>query len=932
MSVLWIIVFLILICSIVWMALDHIHVGSPGNVGKLEGFQPAEPSTWDALRDFFHYQVSPVEDPDGIPIAVGPGTADLIAQVDRGIETPDWGSASAKSQSLAKHFYDPRGRDATEDEKCRSLGNPRQLASSRAQRPKSQIAEESGCGWWFVADPETPSVAAFGYGPNTTRATETGEHAQGAAREAVLPTGGRWIWDIAAATQAEDVKRCKRIKTCSLISGEESVDCGFCGAKGYAVPVKAGTNELLYPTDPDGNCGDAANIIVDARKCKDITIQPRYYSGDYNYDMNGNPIRDELYERIKNPKGITEGDPCVLENGRLTKACRLLMCEELAKCTKDKGLHRIIQSGVLTETDHIAVYFVSKRGAVDLTEALWAPMEATHVPPLSKADAAALMQKLYTTATSGPPSQMRGAALWLLNETPFNPCDFNDGDMPMKAGDTFPLECVQREFRKAGCQAAGAGYPTSTTDLKAFEGMSYGAIRTQFRDLYARMNRLDDFKTVRQQDETIKQCLGVEVQRAADTTLEENPNVCRERGIEYWFTTIPTVGSRILYAQRLVREEPLMLVGEEAVSEEAGKPAAGMGTVFMDLLNKRGGNRGWTARTYVEVQKEALMATLTVPTDVAAFYGFWVNRQQINPQTGTPHIFRAYLHPYTRNELEVRFEGAGSSALHFGTPRLSFASTSGVAGAIGATAFPPLYLAQSAWKPVISLRAFKDGLKDENHFLQLDTASSALAMAPERMGGAAAARWAAPLKGLSIKSLQVRGIWMDAVGTVATMLYLSALPTGQATLWRLDQGNGGSADTIMSLQCLNNGTLVWTVQSGTSLFQVRSKSVLKTGWNHIAIVVGNPLSATRIYLQGVDTTAALADGTATGTLYPEQTAFTRVVLGGPGIEGGLAWFHIYGTTLSAAQIGRDLNYDNPKYSQIDGELMEGRYRGPLSSS
>ncbi len=891
MSVLWIVVFLILVCSIVWYLL--------GELLAAEGFQVTEPSTWDALRDFFHYQMSPVENPAGIPIAMGPGIADLVRRTDEGILTADYGSASAKSQSLAKHFFDGRNPNMSEDEKCRAIGNPRELVNNRRGRPNSQIREDSGCGWWFVEDPETPSVAAFGYGTNTTKTTETGDRAVGPAVPSALPAGGRWIWDLGGAIQAEDIKRCKRIKTCSLIAGEESVDCGYCPSKGYAIPVKNGV--ILYPTDPDGNCGNANSIITETSKCTDLTITARYYSGDFNYDMNGNPVKDGVYDAIKNPRGIRVRDPCALENGRLTKTCRLLMCEELAKCTKGKGLHRIIeQEGNLTETDRVAKFYLEKRAAITFSPALWLPIDAAAAPALSKADAESFMQSLYATATSGRPSQTRGAALWFLNETPFNPCDFNDGDVPMKPGETFPLECIQREFRKAGCQAAGTRYPQTEENLKAFAGMSYGAIKTQFRDLHDRMDRLDDFKNVRQQDETIRQCLGIEVQRATDTTYEDNPNVCRERGIEYWFATIPTIGSRVLYAQRLMREEPLQLVAESSAQ----------GSAFLELLGAKGGTRGWTARTFVEVTDAPLTAVLTVPAGAAAaFYGFFVNRQKITPLTGTNGAqYRALLLQYTRNELEVRFEGNSTTALHFGAPALTFITHT------GARVSPPMYLAQSAWKPVVSVRAQKDELVDENRFLDLDAPPK-----PVRLEGGGG-RWAAPLAGASIKSLPSRGIGMEAVKTVAIMVHFEALPTGQATLWRLDQGSGGTAETRMSLQVQDDLKPVWTVQSGTSIFQVRATGLVKVGWNHIAVTVADALQASRIYINGVDATST-QDVMATGAIYPDGTAFTRLVVGGPGVSGGLAWFHIYGATLSASQVGRDLNYDNAQYSQIEANVL-----------
>jgi hypothetical protein len=855
MSVLWIVVFLLLLCSITWILL--------GSDKSEEGFQ-AEPTTWDALKNFFHYQVGPVEKPTGIPIVMSPGVAQLLPHVDSAIETPGF---PTKSLSLFSRLMDVRDPSATEDEKCRALPHPRLLQASRGSRTRAQISAGEGCGWWYVPDPTTPSVGAYGNGP-----TEVSGKAAAPVDAALLPTGGRWIWDIDEANRLEEIKRCKTISTCKLLSASDG--CGFCPSKGYSVPV-TDQGAVKYTQDDEGNCGDAANIVLRAADCPNIVIPPQDYAGDFDYDLNGNPIRNEKYNQLMNPQGIPIRDPCELENGRLTKLCRLTLCKELGRCKEGKGLHRIIGAdGKLTDTDRVALFYLKKDRGIDLPDALWLPIDASGARLLSKADASDMMERLYTAASSGPPTRGRAAALWFLNETPFNLCDYQDSDQ-----DTFPLQCIQREFRKAGCQASGSRYPQS---VGAFNDMTYGQIRTQFRDLYAQMQDTKVVKNVREQDEAVQRCLGIEIDRAMDETYETNPNLCREQGLEYWFTTIPTRGQRLLYARYVLQDESQLVTDKSA-----------RGAELKNALNAKGSVRGYTARTYADLAGTNVTLTLTVPREVVNFYGLWVNQRQILAQSGTiGTTYTVALPTYQRSEIEVRYEGTGTD-LSLGAPVLTTSPRT------------PLYLAQSWWKPFVSLRATKQGFLDENRFLQLESATS---IKVQQQG----TRWGTPITGLSLKSTNGRGMWYSMVQTITMMLYWSAM-SESAVLWKLDQGDGGLRDTVAKLSIIGN-RLVFTVQSGTSIFEIRSTTTIGTAnrWMHVVIVLGAPLSKTMIYLDGKDVTSRTP--VSTGTLNPQTTAFQRVVLGGVGVEGLVGWFHVYERALGSAEVGRDLAYDDPLYS------------------
>ncbi len=862
---LWIIVFLLLLCSIAWILLNPPR-------GK-EGFV-TEPSSnqWTALRHFFHSQLSPLDEPQGIPI-VGDYVPDG-RQVDEAIETPGFFTPGI---SLFKRMMNTDDPNRAADIKCRMLSHPRLLQANRDGRTTDEMGALKGCGWWFVPDATVPSVAAYGQAQKDADIYGT------ALNPKDLPAGGEFIWDIAKAMEKEEIKRCKAITTCSLVTD----GCGFCPSKSYSIPVDT-AGGAKYTTVNDGNCG-GGNIVTDPTRCPLIEIPVQDYLGDFDYDVNGNPILNDKYWRIKNAKATRIPDPCELENGRLSKDCRLRLVTDNAKGMEGKGLHRIIsQEGNLTDVDRIALFYLKTDARIDLPEQLWLPTSAS-LPatetPLTKTEAQDLMERLNTAATSGPENRSRASALWFLNETPFNLCDYKDTEV-----DTFPLQCIQREFRKAGCQAAGSKYPTTDTEGRAFAGMTYGDIKTQFRDLYLKMQDTEVVKNVREQDDAIQQCLGIGVKRTADETYEMNPNLCREQGIEYWFTTIPTLSQRILYARRVFQDQRQLVPFE-----------GNLGTEMAAFLGKKGaGTRGYTARTFVEVKESPITLQLDVPPAVKQFYSLWINRERMTPLTASAGTqYRVSLPNFRRSEVEVRFEGRGAT-LDWGAPRLSFTPN---------TPSTPLYLAQSWWKPFVSLRASRGGFGDENQLVIIDVGNKAM----ERKGG----RWGLPLLGESIRSDPARGFWMSMARTVTLMVYWTAIGN-QTVLWKLDQGNGGTNDAVAKLSVVNN-QLVFTVQSGTSIFEVRSTTGIGAAnrWMHVGVVMGSPLSGTRLYLDGVDVTNP--SPLNTGTLRPEMTEFKRVVLGHVGFQGYLGWFHIYESVLGSKQMGRDLLYDDPGYSDKEYE-------------
>jgi hypothetical protein len=98
--------------------------------------------------------------------------------------------------------------------------------------------------------------------------------------------------------------------------------------------------------------------------------------------------------------------------------------------------------------------------------------------------------------------RIRGAAKLLVNgDLSFDPCAISPSST-----NPVPLVCLQREFRKAGCQAAGLLYPTAANSIQ-YVGKSFGNIQNTFQLLHTKMDSATDRE---KQFPAVANCLGVQ--------------------------------------------------------------------------------------------------------------------------------------------------------------------------------------------------------------------------------------------------------------------------------------------------------------------------------------------------------------------------------------------------------------------------------------
>ncbi len=842
MRILWILG-IILVGCVVWIWFHRTREGF-----TWEREDPTRPTSFEDQRDYFHYQRSPLDNPGMLQvnpgIFMGP-SALRKSDFDLATKTPGYTfDPSSAANGIAKFLNTTVAEENLDDLQCRNASRPSNLKGDTTFMTE-RARKGEGCGWWFVENLYTPSTGAFGKAPTLD---EYGVQTDaGGPTDPTIRTqfpGGRWIWNLDEAEQREHIKRCKRIQNCDLISSSD--DCAFCPSKGYAVPIANGV--LKYPNDEEGNCGDLSTLVSDSSRCPPLVIQPRLTNYDYDYDRNGNVVAgansDALLQVGQTLEFVCAASP-------LTKECRLAMCKELAGCTEGRGLHRIVQQdGALQETDRLALQYLSQRGRLGISNTF---LQSGTMP---KTEAMDLMRRIEAMSMSSTSGIAKAAAKWLRDETPFDVCQYADGDTG-----PFPLECLQREFRKAGCQASGAGYPSDPT---AFAGSSFGTIKTQFRDLFQRMNDTQQMQNVREQDEAVRSCLGISMVRSADETWMRNPNLCRDPGVEYWIYSIPQVGTIRMIGRMIT---PTILTEET-------------GSLLQQFLDSAQGNRGYTARTFLDVGDEATTLTLQLPTnELYDNYSVYVNGVRAQ------HLSAIELPTKQRNKIELRFETPRGA---FGSPRL-LVQPGG-----------RMVLNQSAWKPFVALEPRQSVFIDTNEYLDVQTADL------QRFGTRA---------GLVVRQQPLafsltRQLTFPLLRTITCMFYWSTL-NGQATVFQLDQGRGGTADTVLAFRIVEKFP-TFLLQSSRGLYQFRSPTALGSPnqWVHVAIVLGTEAS---VWINGVEVVDPLKKQAFGGA----GSFFTRLVFGSPGFEGGIGWFHIYDRRLTRTEIQRDQRYDDPSLSDRD---------------
>jgi hypothetical protein len=408
---------------------------------------------------------------------------------------------------------------------CKPARHPRNL-------PARERVKATQCGWWYVPDPSVPSVGAVG-----TR--------QEPLVRDNLPGNGQWVWDLDKAAEMEDFKMCKRIKSCDLMDLEGiQGNCGFCERRGYAVPILRNGAEK-YPESGDA-CGE--KIIQSSDKCykppvPELVTDDGIQCGNYGYpSIDGSRRLYTPAECAALGGNYLPSGECLNKSGRSYSAeCAGLnvpapdapraVCDPDSKGTLSRECLISLAKGMgYNQSGGILRMLISRTGpnqldkyALELlqTNGMTIPDAVLGSGAIDKESAGKAYSDLYNSMTAGYSKLTRQAAQWLVSGTDsFDICDFE----PAKTG-PFPMTCLQREFRQAGCQPAGAAHP-SQYNATSLQGLSWAGVTKKFKDLYASMKSTNP----EIQAKATKDCLGINFYKHPDVLCPKLPPNIALRG------------------------------------------------------------------------------------------------------------------------------------------------------------------------------------------------------------------------------------------------------------------------------------------------------------------------------------------------------------------------------------------------------------------
>ena len=338
------------------------------------------------------------------------------------------------------------------DQACRS-----NVAPSIGMRDQSS---RTGCGWWYIDNPNLQSVGAYGTRRGPMKPTLDTQYGP-----------GEWIWDIKEAIQREGLKAANKVTSCQAIQHSPYTNMGWCPSTNRAV-VTDGNGNAAFPNTPQGNC--PGPIITRGAQCDPLYVCQglgrsssggeggiRLYSQAECNQLGGNwHGNGECTKRTGgswswdcrglNTGSVTSGggaaDLCT--DGNLSPGCLKTIVQ--AQCNSTGTLAQALSSGYAS-TDQVA----NDMNSVMLERNLTLPAGILNDGKMTQSDAVKAVSQLRGW---GNDSNVRtaGAANNLCYGTPFDMCGFTTNTPK-----PFSVACIRRMAQAAGWSPNGTAMPTN---------------------------------------------------------------------------------------------------------------------------------------------------------------------------------------------------------------------------------------------------------------------------------------------------------------------------------------------------------------------------------------------------------------------------------------------------------------------------------------
>jgi hypothetical protein len=186
-------------------------------------------------------------------------------------------------------------------------------------------------------------------------------------------------------------------------------------------------------------------------------------------------------------------------NGRLSTACLVTLAKSLGY-TPQGAIIKLLQTrdelGVL---DKVAMQVVKAQNVAVAPELYRGGV-------ITVQNAIRGYDRLYSLIRGGADLMTQQAASWLcIGTNNFDPCN-----LPDNTPGPFIDQCIEQQWRIAGCQPAGTQYPSDQSVLNRLNALTWGKVKEIFTNTYNAMAaETDPVK----QDVAVLRCLGINTKR-----------------------------------------------------------------------------------------------------------------------------------------------------------------------------------------------------------------------------------------------------------------------------------------------------------------------------------------------------------------------------------------------------------------------------------
>jgi len=384
---------------------------------------------------------------------------DILGKASKGLQFWDPNTRQTSSRNIDLASY---ATNLEVSKELRDANNMCMKATLEDLLSSTNYASKLRCGWLYKkGDPAHTPAVSKGY-----LGTRQGPSMFFKNVPSPVANGEKWFWDLEEAKKQILKDKCLSLTNCSEVGSTTFSGCAFSTTRGTGIPVNK-KGEPLYPKDPVLHA-PSKSLVTNANNCP---APPPVGSDRWNLarsrdvcmpDQNGVVSRDCMLQQITAAGCSTDGTLYALMN----------------RSTVPGNYSNGIESTLAYKT-------YQERSGTPLMES------AIKTGNVAKDVALSNFKELYANSSLGNNTAENYAARDLCVKR--GDMDLYDFCSEIKDTDTppFALDCIQKEWRKAGGLPAGTVYPTNQTNFVNNEFKTWGDYKQALQGVAAQTKSSD---------------------------------------------------------------------------------------------------------------------------------------------------------------------------------------------------------------------------------------------------------------------------------------------------------------------------------------------------------------------------------------------------------------------------------------------------------